>query len=245
MRVTRPLLAGAAAALACLLPVAATASDTPSKALASIVAAASAQASVHYTSTTDFGAEQVSFVGDAGLVDGSQTITYTKSGKTGHVTVIVSGGAAYIRGDAFTLKNYIGFAAAPATDYAGKWVRFPKTDKGYATLAAGVTLPSVVSELGLGGRLTSVPTTTIGAQQVFGVRGTDAPAKGVATVNTVYARAVGTRLPVEEVATHGSIKLTMSFSNWNETIAIPAPNGSVAISVVRNDKKGSGGGFVD
>ena len=237
----RPLLFGIGA-LACWLPSAAAAADSPSKALASILAAARTQASVHYTSTTDFGAEQLSFVGDAGLQDGSQFITFHKSGKTGHVTVIVSGNTAYIRGDAFTLVNYLGFKAAPAADYAGRWVRFPHTDKGYPTLAAGVTLPSVVAELTVGGQLSSVPTTQIAAQQVFGVRGTDSPSSGGTTVNTVYARAAGPPLPVQETATHDKINLSVIFSKWNETIAITAPRASVAIAVVRKDK---GSGFVD
>ena len=233
-----------AATLACLLPSAASASGSPSKALASILAAARAKASVHYTSTTNFGTEQLSFVGDAGLVDGSQTITYVKSGKTGHVTVIVSGNTAYVRGDAFTLANYLGFKSAAATEYAGRWVRFPHTDKGYATLAAGVTLPSVVDELEVGGQLVNVSDTKVAGQQVFGVRGTDSSA-GVTTVETIYARARGSSLPVQEVATHGNISLAITFSGWNETIAIPAPKPSVAVSVVRKAKAVPGGGFVD
>ncbi len=174
---TRRLLLGVAA-LACVLPSAAAAAAAPSKELASILAAARTQVSVHYTSDTNFGAGQLSFVGDAGLVDGSQVITFRKSGKTGHVTVIVSGETAYIRGDAFTLANYIGFKAAAASDYAGRWVRFPHTDAGYPTLAAGVTLPSVVGEIGVAGQLSSVPTTKIAAQLVFGIKGVDSPASG-------------------------------------------------------------------
>jgi hypothetical protein len=238
----RPRLLFCAAALAVVLPQAASASSSPSKVLASILAAARTQASVHYTSTTNFGTEQVSFVGDAGLQSGSQTITYTKAGKTGHVTVIVSDNTAYIRGDAFALENYVGFKATPAKDYAGRWVQFPHTDKGYATLAAGVTLPSVVGELAVAGQLSSVPTTQMNAQQVFGVRGTSSPTSGGTTVNTVYARSAGSSLPVEEVATHDKISLTMIFSNWNETIAVAAPNASVPIASVRKDK---GGGFID
>jgi hypothetical protein len=232
------------ATLACLLPSIASASGSPSKTLATILAAARAKGSVHYTSTTNFGTEQLSFVGDAGLVDGSQTITYVKSGKTGHVTVIVSGNTAYVRGDAFTLANYVGFKAAAAKQYAGRWVRFPHTDKGFATLAAGVTLPSVVDELEMGGQLANVSKTEVAGQQVFGVRGT-ASSAGITTVETIYASAGGPPLPVQEVATHGSISLTVTFSGWNETIAIPAPKASVAISVVRKAKAVLGGGFVD
>jgi hypothetical protein len=228
-------------ALGCLVPAAASAPDPPSKVLQSILAAAGAQSSVHYTSTTDFGNEQLSFVGDAGLQDGSQSITYTKSGKTGHVVILLSGNTAYVRGDAFTLQSYMGFKPAPAQRYAGKWVRFPHTDAGFQTLAVGVTLPSVIEELALQGQLSRVPQAVVDGRQLMGVRSTDM-SNGVTTIDTVYAAPQGSRLPVEDVATHGKTNLKIMFSNWNESIAIPAPNGSTAISVVRKAKSG---GFVD
>jgi hypothetical protein len=244
MRLLQTLRRGAllgAVALGCVVPTAASAPDPPSKVLASILAAAGAQSSVHYTSTTNFGNEQLSFVGDAGLADGSQSITYTKAGKTGHVVILLSGNTAYVRGDAFTLQSYMGFKPAPAQQYAGKWVRFPHTDSGFATLAVGITLPSVIQEISLQGQLSRVPQATVDGRQLLGVRSTDM-SNGVTTIDTVYAAPQGSRLPVEDIATHGNTDLKMVFSNWNESIAIPSPSGSTAIAVVRKAKSG---GFVD
>ena len=231
----RPALRGSvfvAAVLACLLPLAASAADSPSKVLASILAAGHAQRSVHYTSVGNYAAVQVSFDADAGVDKGIQRITYRKSGKTGQATVIVTANTAYIRGDAFILANYLGFKSTPATTYAGKWVRFPHTDRGYAAVAAGVTLSSLVDEIALGGQLSTAPITTVEGQRVLAVQGTASSSKGT-IVGTIYARAAGSPLPVKQITTRGTVSLTMTFSLWNERIDLAAPRASVAISVVR------------
>jgi hypothetical protein len=236
----RPRLRGSlfvAAALASLLPATVSAADSPSKVLASIVAAAHAKRSVHYTSVGNYAAAAVSFVADAGVDRGIQHITYRNSGRTGHVTVIVTANTAYIRGDAFTLANYLGFKSTPAVSYAGRWVRFPHTDRSYAVIAAGVTLSSLVDEIALGGQLSRAPVTNIGGQRVLAVRGTASSSKGT-IVSTVYAAAAGPPLPVKQITTRGTLSLSMSFSLWNERIDLAAPRASVAISVVRQAPPG-------
>lgn len=216
--------------LTLLMPSAVVASVSPAARLASIVAAARVERSVHYVNVGALGVVRVGIVGDAGIARGIQRITYRKAGKTGHVTVIVSSNTVYIRGDAFTLINYMGFKAIPAAKYAGVWVLIPRTDTDYSTVAAGVTLLSTIDQLKLSKPLSSVPDTTINGQRVLGVRGKLPTATGLNATATLYARATRPPLPVQEVVRQPNAQLTVTLGKWNEPIHVATPKTAVPIS---------------
>jgi hypothetical protein len=175
----------------------------------------------------------VTFVSDAGLEQGIQRITYRKGGQTGHVTVMVTANTAYIRGDAFVLLNYFGFRRISAVNYSGRWVRYPRRDRAYAAVSAGVTLQSLVDGLAVKGKLASAPGNTIDGQQVLGVTGKASSSAGT-VVDTVYARAAGSPLPMRQVTTRGPKDVTTTiFSKWSGPVTVTAPKASVAISVIR------------
>lgn len=220
-----------AAVLVCSMPSAASASGSPTKLLASILAAARAERSVHYASAASSGAVNVSFVGDAGVSQGIQRITYRKGTLTGQVTVVVSGTTAYARGDAFSLVNYMGFSPTAATKYAGVWILIPHTARGYAAVSSGVTLSSAIDELKVAGQLTRLPNTTIDAQRVLGVRGKKS-SSGHTTLDTLYAQAAGPPLPVKEIASQGAMRFTATFGMWNEAVHVVIPTATVPMSVV-------------
>ena len=220
-----------AVALVCV-PSAVSASGTPTQLLASILAAARAQHSVHYVSSASLGNSHVSQVGDAGATKGIQRITFRTAGKTGHVTVIFVANSAYLRGDAFTLVDYLGFKAGAAAAYAGRWILVPHSDSAYSTIAAGVTFTSAIGELKLSPPLTSAPDTTIDGRRVIGVRGKSSTAPG-SVAATLYARASGPPLPVREVATAGKTRAVVTFSRWNEPVSLAVPASAVPISKVR------------
>jgi hypothetical protein len=206
--------------------VAATA--TPAQTLASALAAARAQKSVHYVAVQTAGSRNVTIAGDAAVDRGIQRITFRVSGKSGHVTVIVVANTAYVRGDAFTLEHYMGFPATTAAADAGKWLRLAHTSPAFATVAADVRLASTVSELAMPKPLTAVPATTVAGQQVVGVRATFTRS-GHEITETLFVRSAGTPLPVEQLAATGSAKLRVLFSGWNEPVRITAPAHSVAL----------------
>lgn len=216
-------------ALACSLPPTAFASVSPSKLLASIVAAARTQRSVHYVSAISVGAVRIRVVCDAGATRGIQHITFSKGGRTGHVTVIVSANTAYVRGDTFALVNFMGFKAVPAAKYAGAWVLIPHVDRDYTTVAAGVRLSSAIDELTLTPQA-RVSDANVNGQRVVGVQGTRSTPAAQAAAVTLYARAAGSPLPVREVTTQGGARATVNFSNWNEPINVAAPAKAVPIS---------------
>jgi hypothetical protein len=214
---------------------AALAAASPAASLASIIAAARAQRSVHYASASSDAGVHLGFVGDVSASTGRQQITFDKGGRTGHVTVIVAAGSAYIRGDAFTLVNYLDFGPRQGATYANVWMRIPQADPVYAAVAQDVTLSSVIGELGVSGPLSVLAPARMEGRSVFGLRNVAKSASGT-TVVAVYARAVGPPLPVREAITHGSTRFSMTFSRWNEPITFGAPAASVPIAVVRQTR---------
>jgi hypothetical protein len=219
-----------AAVLACAMPLAVSAAVSPSALLGSILGVARSQRSVHYVSAARVGASRVSQVGDAGVSQGIQRITFRTGNKTGHVTVIVSAGTAYVRGDALSLVNYMGFNATAAARYAGVWVLIPHSDRDYATVAYAVTLSSTIAGLTPSGPLVSVPATKVAGQQVLGVRGKTPSPPGGPGIATLYARANGSPLPVEEVIDQGNLRGTITLVNWNQPVHVATPTHAVPIS---------------
>jgi hypothetical protein len=218
-----------AVALGFSMPATVFAAVSPAKVLASILAAARAERSVHYVSATSIGVVRIHMVGDAGATKGIQHITFRKGTQMGHITVIVSANTAYVRGDAFTLVNFMGFKAAAAVKNEDIWVRIPPTDTHYSIVAAGVTLPLAIAELELA-PVARVAATKIGGQQVIGVKGTTRSATGQPAQATLYGRAAGPPLPVQDVVSQGSARATVTFSNWNGPIHVATPTGAVPIA---------------
>ena len=218
-----------ATVLACALPLAASAAVSPTALLGSIFAAARSERSVHYVVVARPGVARVSLVGDAAVSQGIQRITYGRGSKTGHVTVIVSADTAYVRGDAFTLVNYMGFKAPAAATYANAWVLIPRSDPDYTTVAGAVRLQSTLDQLKLSGPVATVLQTTVAGQQVLGVRG-KGPFPGGTAVATLYARASGSPLPVQEVIGRGSRQATVTFSKWNQPVHLAIPANTVQIA---------------
>jgi hypothetical protein len=227
VRVGVLLLVAAAAAAAAAASFAA---QSPTALRASILAAARTQHSVHYDSTS-VGPVRTQIVGDAAADRGIQRITFTQSGKTGHVTVVVIKRTAYIRGDAFTLNTYMELPAPGAARYANRWISVAHANRAFADIAADVTLGSFVQSLNLGGKTVRV-TGTVGGRKVVGVRMTRSE-QGLREVETLFARTGRLHLPVEEkdvVQGQGWTQATMT--RWNEPVRLHAPAHTVPFAKV-------------
>jgi hypothetical protein len=199
-------------------------SGGPATRLAASLAAGEHQRSVHYVSYASSSSVSVTMVGDAGRTAGIQRITYSKGGKSGHVTVIVVADTAYIRGDAFTLTSYMGLSPSAAAKSAGKWLTLTHHQAGYATVAAGVRLSSALDELKLKPPIAAVAPSRLGGVPVIGLRSTHV-VSGRPVTSTVYVRRSGAPLPVEAVARRGAQRMTVTFSHWNEPLNLAAPTG--------------------
>jgi hypothetical protein len=212
----------ALAAVAVGSPVAAAWGRTPAQTLTAALDAGRRHHSVHYVSDSNSRGVRVTMVGDAAVDRGVQRITYRKGGRTGHATVLVVANTAYVRGDAFTLRSYLGFTAGDASEFAGKWLRIPHSAGSYATIAAGVRLSSTIDEIRVPGRLHAVRTRTVAGTRVVGVASVTRAVSGT-TTETLYVRAGGAPLPVQETARQGSNTFTVTFGSWDEPVRVSAP----------------------
>ena len=219
-------------ATAALTAAVALAAQSPKQLRAAMFAAASARHSVHYVSTTSAPGRTIRIVGDVGPKLGSQRITLKLGGHSGQAAVLVVGGSAYIRGNAFTLQNFFPFTQAQATKYAGQWISIPSTSGAYSAVSADATFSSFLADL--------LPTTDlslvrakVAGKSAVGLRGMIRQA-GTKLVETVYAPASGTPLPFSEKAVvNGSKGAGVTrISRWNEAVHITAPPNAVPITTV-------------
>jgi hypothetical protein len=206
------------------------AAQSPKALRASILSAASAQHSVHYV-TTDVGPARLRMVADVARDHGIQRIAFTKGVRTGHVTVIVAHRTVYLRGDAFTMKNYMGFSSSQASRYQGRWISMAHTWSGYKTVSAAVTLGSFLHELGPKGPLVRI-SGHVDGRAVTGVRGGEV-IQGVHVSEILYA-ARGTLLPVlvNDVAKSRGYSSRTVMTSWGEPVRVQIPAKSVPVSVV-------------
>ena len=194
--------------------------------------AASARHSVHYVSTSSASGHAIRMVSDVGRGRGIQRITFTSNGHSGPATVLVAGRMAYVRGNAFTLQGFFGFTQAQAARYAGKWISVPSSNPAYSDLTADATFASFLADL-LPKKHLTLAGTMIAGRKAVGVRGTVRQG-GLTLVETVYAPARGTRLPIEAKAApvgHPGTSLSR-MSRWNEPVHVAAPARAVPISTV-------------
>lgn len=193
-------------------------------------AAATRQRSVHYEVRTSRGTGSVTtMVSDIGRRAGVQRIAFSRGGRTGHVVIRVVGATAYVRGDSFVLNSYMGFRAAGSVTYAGRWIKIPRGNRAYASVADAVTLDTELDNV----RFVSVDPPIlpgrIDGQAVLVVHGTRSEAPIDAA--WLYVRARGAPLPVAaRVTAFSGATYTTHFSRWNELIRVRAPVDSVEIS---------------
>jgi hypothetical protein len=195
-------------------------------------AAARAKHSVHYVTFTD-AVFRVRIVGDVSGGRGIQRITFVQGPKLGHLTVLVVRRTAFIRGDAFTLRNYLGFTTSQASRYHGKWISIRHASRGYSTIAGSVTFGSFLSELYPKGAHLVAVSGTVDGDHVVGVQ-VARQRGGLSVVSTLYAPAHGTPLPLKqhELAPGRGYESWEEFGRWNEPVHVRAPAHAVPISTV-------------
>lgn len=200
------------------------ATTSPKSLRAAILQAVSAEDSAHYVVTDSGRGFSTSMVCDVAAGRGIQRITIVRSGRTGHVTVLVADSRAYFRGDSFGLHAYMGLSASQASRDAGRWLVVSHSSSAYASIAADVTFASFASHLVPKAHLALVSATLAG-RKLVGVRGTTQE-EGLTVTNAVYAPKSGTRLPAEATAVipgpQGGTGRT-TISKWNEQVRVQAP----------------------
>lgn len=215
-----------------VMAAAAFAAESPTQLRAAMLRAASARHSVHYVSRSSASGHTIRMVSDVGRGRGIQRITFTSQGHSGPATVLVARRTAYIRGNAFTLQNFYGFTNAQAARYAGKWISVPSAHPAFSDLTADATFASFLDDL-LPKKHLKLAKATIAGKKVVGVRGTVRQG-GLTLVETVFAPARGTPLPIEaKAAPSGKPGASLTrMSRWNEPVRLSAPAHAIPIATV-------------
>lgn len=205
----------------------ASAAVSPARLLSAALAKARAQRSVHYVASQTSAGRSVTIVGDSAVDRGVQQITLREEGRVGHATVRVVADTAYVRGDAFTLENFMGIPASLAAGWAGRWLSLASSAPDYRTVSAGVRLASTLGELKMpppyrgGGSLMVNGRRLVGVESRF--------RRGGRTVReTLYIDPART-LPVEQVGSSSGIGVKSTFSSWNEPVSVSPPASAIAI----------------
>ena len=215
-------------AAASAIAASAFAAVSPVQLFSSALAAAHAQQSVHYVMTQTSPGRTVSIVGDSAINSGIQRITYRKGTHAGHVTVVVVDNTAYLRGDAFTLSNYMRFPTDAATAYAGRWLAIAHSAPDFKTVAAAVRLGSMIDQLKMPQPFKSTGPATVQGIRVAGIQ-SQFSRGGQRIAETLYVRATGSPLPVEQNARGTTFQLRITLSDWNEPVQVSAPTQAVPI----------------
>jgi hypothetical protein len=200
---------------------------SPGRLYSSALTKARAQRSVHYVASQSFAGKSVTITGDAAADRGVQQITYRKGGRVGHVTTRVIANTAYVRGDAFTLENYMGIPPSSATAWAGKWLSLASSAPDYKTVAAAVRLLSTIDELKMPPPYRSAGTLTVNGRRLVGVKSSFRRA-GHTVSETLYIDTQRS-LPVEQIGSSSGITVKSTFSRWHEAVSVSPPASAIPI----------------
>jgi hypothetical protein len=201
--------------------------------------AAAREASLHYVAVTTTTGVSVTITGNVSAFSGEQTIVARALGRVGHVKVSLVAGISYFKGDEPGLAVVMGLPQAVATKFAGQWIAVGQTDAAFASLSAGLTTSSVLSEIPLTGPLNLQGTTQKEGRSVLAVKGFDSgtPAGTTKTVKIpvlLYLAKDGRHLPVLYTATRtldGKRQTeSTSLSGWGKPVTVAAPVGALPVS---------------
>lgn len=229
--------AALAASGACAAP--AGASSAPAQSAQSEYEAAVKAAtnqSVHFQTNVTQGNVTLEQSGDAGENSGSESITVHNGKISEHVTAEVVGKFGYLKGDKAGLQNILELTSAQARKYSGQWLSFPVANATYAQYVGGLLRSQVATEISFSGPFTKSADATVNGQHAIGIKGSVGTSNGTSVPEILYVPATGRPLPIEEVTNPGvkanssSVHGAVSFSNWGEHVAVPAPAHSVSLT---------------
>ncbi len=200
---------------------------------------------VHFDSTASQGNVTIEVTGDTGATTGMQKLVVQNGSVTEVVTAMVVGSTGYINANSAALHHVIGLTNAQSSKYAGKWLSFPTSNNGLNELITGLLNSQVSSELQMSGPYRYAAPATIAGQRVLAIRGSETTQGGGNVPTTLYVRATGTPLPVQEVTNPGhsggksAIHGTVTFSHWGEGTNEHAPAHAVSLLKIVPTASGS------
>jgi hypothetical protein len=253
-RTVTPLLVLALCALLGACGSSSPSARSPKAVLASIVAAAVAQKSAHWTEVVSPHMQYSTvWSSDVTADSGTQRITFEawKPRDVGRARVLLVNNTVYVNGNPRGLQGTLSLTEAQAQKYADRWISIPKGDKLYARMAADLTIASVVRDVTTRGAQggwklksgTTGPLGPTGTEGPTGHSGASEPMHSYAPVLLVEwgkygpsltARRSGEPLPIDYssgicIGCSDSVR----FSRWNDSVSIDVPARSTPIATVR------------
>lgn len=216
--------------VACTVAAAGTADAaiSPRALRSAILKAVLAKHSVHYVTVRTVLDARMKMVSDVAADRGIQRVTFSRKGRTGHVTTMVVKSTAYVRGDAFALRAYMHLPKSFSSHHAGQWISIPHTSPVYRLATIDVTFKSLISDSVPRHHL-SVVRGKVAGKKLRGLRG---KARGRSGTLTVFVPMSGPELPVEgKHVVRGAYPATsrVRMSHWNEPVRVKPPAHAVPL----------------
>ena len=200
-----------------------------------------ARPSLHYVSTSVASGVSTTIVGDVNQQSGTQTIVVSSQGVKVSMVIELVGHEAYFRGSAAAVEIVIDLTARQSAVAADQWVSVVPSDSVYQSIAAALTVGSVMSELAL-----SQP--IVGTRDVMAEGQPALEISGAWTGNGITAKDHATgaldvtrgarSLPVSfsgvEPKNAKTSRFTSRFvvSHWGESVDVAPPAFSVPLSTI-------------
>jgi len=139
-------------------------------------------------------------------------------------TVAVAPNAgAYMEANAAALSKIFRYSAVQVRTYAGHWLGIGSRVPGYAAIAYGVTLSSILSELQISGPVHFGATKMLDGVKVIGIVGAANRLSGATGDATLWVRDDVATLPVEWQGTMNAKPASFTLEAWTKAVHIVYP----------------------
>jgi len=230
------VLAGAVLAPA-LAGASVVATSTPAQStLATTLAAAKKQSSVHFVATTTVGPRSVTLNGDASSSEAQQVVTIHDGSSVGHLTARLVPTGLYFNGDAKGLETYLRVPTASAPKYAGRWIVISNSASSFSQIVSSMTIGAAVDQISLTGPLSESTALANGRHVIVLTGRTTALSSNAKTGPAELNVAAGSHLPVSFSGRGpGTTKAVaaITFSHWGEPVHLATPSSAIPASSIK------------
>jgi hypothetical protein len=203
--------------------------------LKAAIASATKEGSVRVTVRFFSGKVTGKLVQDSSSKMAEQTVAIGKE----RASIVLSGGEAFISGNAQGLTSYFGVPKAAAGGLLGHWISVSPTDSGFQSVTAGLTLASALSEVSPTGSISKGKKKTVNGNLAISIAGIK---KASGTRVLLFVSQTRQHLPVEAVESSGSGATAsgeiVTFTRWAEKVHVPTLSGSIPISTLNESPAG-------
>ncbi len=207
--------------------------------------ATGASTGFHYVAVSTGGDPQT-IVGDAGVSNGRQAITFVSNYGTEQFTLLLVGTTVYFQGNGPALQDQLGVSAAGATNLENKWITVQSGNGPYSVLQPGITSSQQSSQMPLAA--TSSTKITVGGVKAIRIVGVVPANQGLPAGTGSLLIGQSSDLPISYTSSISDsgvvLDFNTAFSAWGTAPTVSAPEGAVAWSSLTTTKPpgGFGGG---